>query len=432
MRLRLSLMLLGLLPIAGLAQSAPMVERSQRPPMRPGETLMPQPRPSASPDQPAATAGGGCVEAFDAWRADFRARALVRGVPPRVFDEAMGGVRPEPEIIARDRSQSEFSRAIWDYLDSAVSASRVRAGRAALARHRRLLEAIERRYRVEKEIVAAIWGLESSYGAVRGDVPVFTALATLACEGRRRAFFEAQLIDALRILQTGEVQRARMTGSWAGAMGHTQFMPTAWLRFAQDFDADGRRDIWGDDPADALASTAAYLAAHGWQRGQPWGLEVRLPGGFDYRLTSERVKKPVSAWMALGVRDVRGAAVAEHGPASILLPAGHRGPAFMIFENFHVLESYNTADAYVIAVGHLADRLRGGGPIRHPWPRSDGVLQPRERLELQQRLTAAGFDTGGIDGIIGPRTIAAVQAWQAATGQVPDGYASPAALARLR
>jgi membrane-bound lytic murein transglycosylase B len=414
---------------AALAQTSPPVELSPRPAARPGDSAMTAPRETRPHRMPAPAS---CSGGFLKWRDAFRARALARGVQPSVFDRAMASARYDPGIVERDRNQSEFTRAIWDYLDSAVSAARVSAGEAALKAHARTLAAIERRYGVEKEIVAAIWGLESSYGAVRGDTPIFTALATLACDGRRQAFFESQLVDALKILQSGEAHLAQMRGSWAGAMGHTQFMPAAWLRFAVDFDGDGRRDIWSDDPTDALASTAAYLAGNGWRKGQPWGLEVRLPEGFDYMATSERVKKPVSAWMAMGVRDARGRRIPEHGPASILLPAGHHGPAFMIFDNFHVLERYNTADAYVIAVGHLADRLRGGAPIRHPWPRGDRMLNFAERVELQQRLTAAGFDTRGVDGIIGPNTIAAIQAWQAAQGLVPDGYASLAVLAALR
>lgn len=369
---------------------------------------------------------------FDRWIAGFRGRALARGIRPAVFDRAFRGVQYLSDVIARDRNQSEFTKAIWDYLDSAASETRIANGRAALQRHRRLLERIEAAYGVEKEVVVAIWGLESAYGSYRGDMPVIDALATLAYDGRRGRFFESQLLAALEILQAGDVDPRHMTGSWAGAMGHTQFIPTSYLAYAVDFTGDGRRDIWSDDPADALASTAAYLARAGWRKGQPWGVEVQLPSGFDYGLAGERVKRSPTAWAALGVRDMSGRRVPDHGPASILLPAGARGPAFMIFENFHVIERYNSADAYVIGVGHLSDRIAGGPPFRAAWPRGDRALLFAERKELQERLTRAGFDTRGIDGKIGPNTIAAIRAFQRASGLIPDGYASLDILRRLR
>jgi len=385
---------------------------------------------STSMDRPATPAPS--QAGFDLWLDGFRARAAARGISPTTLAAALDGIAYNPAVVERDRNQLEFTKAIWDYLDKAVSDDRIAAGRAALDRHRNLFDRIEATYGVEREVVAAIWGLESAYGAVRGDVPLFEALATLAYDGRRSAFFEAELVALLTILQSGEARAGDMRGSWAGAMGHTQFMPTSFLRHAVDFDGDGRRDIWSDDPADALASTAAYLSGFGWVKGQRWGVEVTVPAGFDYALGGERVKKPAAAWAGLGIRNAAGGAVAGNDPASILMPAGARGAAFMIFENFHVLERYNTADAYVIAVGHLADRLRGGPPIRSGWPREDRVLTLAERIELQERLTAAGFDTIGVDGKIGPNTIAAVRAFQRAHGLVPDGYASLDILGRLR
>jgi len=257
-------------------------------------------------------------------------------------------------------------------------------------------------------------------------------MASLAYDARRAAFFEGQVIAALKIVQNGDTHLNALSGSWAGAMGHTQFMPGSFLDHAVDWTGDGRRDIWSDDPRDALASTAAYLKNNGWITGQPWGAEVRLPDGFDYFSVSRDIKKSPSEWAALGVLDMQGVAVPDHGSASILLPAGAQGAAFMVFENFGVLESYNTADAYVIAVGHLSDRIKGAGPFQGGWPLQDRALSYDERIALQEMLTAQGFDTQKIDAKIGPLTVNALRGWQAAQGMVPDGYASPALLEKLR
>lgn len=373
----------------------------------------------------------GSEAGFARWIDNFRPRALAQGITDQVFDGAFNGVRYDPSVIEKDRNQGEFVKPIWDYLDKAVSDERVANGRKALRKYGRILAQIEAAYGVEKEMVAAVWGLESSYGANRGNLPLVQSLATLAYDGRRGRFFEEQLVAALKIIQAGNVAPRNMTGSWAGAMGHTQFIPTSYLAFAVDFDGDGKRDIWSDDPTDALASTAAYLARSGWRMGARWGIEVQLPAGFDVDQTGDGVTKSAADWAALGVRDMTGNAV-DGGAASILLPAGARGAAFMIFSNFRAIERYNAADAYVIAVGHLADRLKGGAPIQASWPREDRALTLDERVELQQRLTEAGFDTGGADGKVGPRTIAAVKSFQRAIGLIPDGYASLDILKRLR
>ena len=372
------------------------------------------------------------AEGFQDWLTEFRPRAIAQGISPQVLDRALMGVRFDADVVRRDRNQSEFTKTIWDYLGTAVSDLRVSNGKAALKAQKRNLDVIERRYGVDRQIITAIWGLESAYGTFRGETPVIEALASLAFDARRSAFFEEQLLAALNILQSGDTTPDKMTGSWAGAMGHTQFMPGSYLEYAVDFTDDGRRDIWSDDPADALASTAAYLRGHGWIEGQPWGVEVTLPKGFDFLLANRSITKSSIEWAEIGVVGLNGKAVPEQWPASVLLPAGAQGAAFLIFDNFAVIETYNTADAYVVGVGHLADRIGGGAPIQGKWPRQDRALTYDERLELQQRLTRAGFDTQKIDAKIGPLTIAAVRAYQVASGLVPDGYASTGLLKSLR
>ena len=369
---------------------------------------------------------------FKQWIRSFRGRALARGINGNVFDRAFRGVKYDPAIIAKDRHQSEFTKQIWDYLDSAASPVRVKNGQAALRKYRRTLEQIEARYGVDKEVVAAIWGVESAYGAQRGDVDIIQALATLAFDGRRGKFFEAQLIAALKIIQSGDVPPRKMKGSWAGAMGHTQFIPTSYLAYAQDFNGDGKRDIWSNDPTDALASTASYLAKFGWQKGQPWGVEVVLPKGFNFGLANRKILKTPSEWGALGVRAASGKPVPNYGRASILLPAGSAGAAFMIFNNFAVIEKYNKADAYVIGVGHLSDRLAGGPPIKASWPRGYAPLSFRQKKEMQRRLIRKGFDLEKVDGIIGPNTINAIRAFQQSVGVTPDGYPSQELLKLLK
>ncbi|SFA85611.1 membrane-bound lytic murein transglycosylase B [Poseidonocella pacifica] len=429
--MRIQSALIGLFTLgAGLCEAAPIIETSPVPQLRPsGQWVAFIPLPKLRPEaqaQPVAETG------FSTWIAEFRGRALRSGIRGDVFDRAFRGIRYQSDVIARDRNQSEFSKTLWQYLDSAASDTRVANGRAALRDHARVLDAIEARYGVDRNIVVAIWGLESAYGTFRGKTQVIPALATLAYDGRRGEFFEEQLIAALQIVQSGDTTVENMTGSWAGAMGHTQFIPTSYQAYAVDFTGDGRRDIWSDDPADALASTAAYLQNAGWIPGMPWGVEVQLPRGFDYRLADREQNRMPSDWARLGITDMSGRPVRDFGAASILVPAGAQGAAFMIFKNFSVIERYNAADAYVIGVGHLADRIKGGARIQSQWPRQDRALTSAERKELQARLTRAGFDTQGVDGRIGPNTIAAVRSFQARIGLVPDGYASLEILRRLR
>lgn len=370
--------------------------------------------------------------ALSRWIDGFKSRARREGISDTTLNRAFRGVKYDASVIAKDRHQSEFTKQIWDYLDSAASPVRVKNGVAAMRKHARALNAIEAKYGVDKQVVAAIWGVESAYGATRGDVPVIQALATLAYDGRRGRFFEAQLIAALKILQSGDTSPRNMKGSWAGAMGHTQFIPTSFLAFAVDGTGDGKRDIWSNDPTDALASTAAYLARHGWTKGQPWGVEVRLPAGFDYSLARRDTKRAPADWAKLGVRGTNGKAVPNYGRGSILLPAGAKGAAFMIFDNFAVIERYNKADAYVIGVGHLSDRLNGGEAIQASWPRGYQPLSFEEKKKMQRILKRKGFLDDKVDGLIGPNTVNAIRDFQRANGITPDGYPSKTLLGHLK
>lgn len=374
----------------------------------------------------------GSAQGLQDWVTAFRTRALAAGISAATFDTGMAGVHFLPDVVQRDRKQDEFTKTIWDYLDKAVSADRIAAGQAAAVKYADLLDALEARYGVDRNVVLAIWGLESAYGQVRGDIPTLSALATLAYDTRRGAFFEGELLAALKILQSGVVQPAAMLGSWAGAMGHTQFMPSSYLAYAVSETGRGKPDIWGDDPADALASTAAYLAKFGWQKGMRWGEEVRLPAGFDYSVAGDRTQKPMSVWATMGVAPSTGGVLAQDGWAALLLPAGARGPAFLVFDNFAAIEAYNKADAYVIAVGHLADRIAGAPEFRAAWPRDLRALTLPERKEMQSLLLVQGVYAGQPDGKVGPLTISAVKAFQRAKGLVVDGYPSLEVLERLR
>jgi membrane-bound lytic murein transglycosylase B len=335
-------------------------------------------------------------------------------------------------VLERDAFQPEFVRPIWDYLDSAVSSARIANGRAAARPRQAMLAEIEARHGVDRDIVVAIWGLESAYGANYGSRPVLRSLATLAWDGRRRRFAEEQLIAALRIVEAGDIAPDAMIGSWAGAMGHTQFIPTSFLSYAVDHDGDGRRDIWDPSAADALASTANYLARFGWEQGAPAAVEVRLPEGFDYLLADGDTRMTAVEWAAMGVAPARGGRLPRGEGVEILLPAGAGGPAFAAYPNFRVIKRYNNATSYALAVAHLADRLGGGGPFVASWPRDDRALSRDETEELQRLLTERGYSTNGVDGIVGPNTRGAVRAWQADNGRVPDGYVSGQLLETLR
>lgn len=369
---------------------------------------------------------------FEQWRDQFRTRALAAGITPATFDSAYRGIGLNQQVQSLDRKQPEFSRPIWEYLDSAVSDNRVATGKRNAQRKREVLERIQARYGVDYPAILAVWGLESGYGGNFGSIPVIESMSTLAYDGRRRAFAEEQLIAALRILQAGDITPSRMVGSWAGAMGHTQFIPTSFLEYAVDFTGDGKRDLWASDAVDALASTANYLGRFGWTEGAPAVIEVRLPEGFDYRQASQSVKQPAQTWRALGVAPVRGGALPAADAVSIILPAGARGPAFAAYPNFRVIKRYNNSTSYALAVAHLADRIAGAPGFEASWPRDDRTLSRTEKQELQTRLTQLGYDTKGVDGIIGPNSRNAVRAFQSDRGLVPDGYVSAAILREVR
>jgi len=370
---------------------------------------------------------------FSEWREQLRGEALASGISASLFDRAFTGISLDPRVIAADSRQPEFSRPVWAYLDSAVSANRVASGQAARLQQQTSLAAIEQRYAVPAETLVAIWGMESNYGNNIGDYQVIRSLATLAYEGRRQAFWRTQLLAALQILEHGDITPESLLGSWAGAMGQTQFMPTTYQAHAVDFDGDGKRNLW-QSAADSLASAAHYLQASGWQPGQPWGFEVRLPKAFDYALADPEKRLTLAEWNALGVQPVtalRSPALAGE-PATLLLPAGHRGPAFLVLKNFRAILRYNNSTAYALAIGVLSDRLRGDPGIQAAWPRDDRQLGRSERIELQQLLASNGFEPGTADGIIGANTRQAVRAFQLQLGWPADGYPTQDLLVRLR
>jgi lytic murein transglycosylase len=367
---------------------------------------------------------------WDAWVEGFKARATARGVPSGTVETAFRGAGFLPDVIERDRNQTEFRRSLEDYLNIAASDERVSLGRQKFAQYGGTLRAVEARYGVEAHVVAAVWGLESFYGTRRGNVPVISALSTLAYDGRRGEFFESQLVAALRILQAGDVAPQSMVGSWAGAMGHTQFIPTSYLEYAVDFTGDGRRDIWSEDPTDSLASTAAYLARSGWTPGLPWGMEVTLPQGFDTGLLGRGKGRSAAEWQGLGVRAVGPVALA--GGSIIGGGTSGGGPHFLLTQNFATILRYNNAQNYAIGVGHLSDRILGRGPVQASFGPDAAGMTKADRQELQRLLTARGFDTGGTDGVVGARTKAAISAYQSSAGLTATGEPSLELLRRLR
>ncbi|KAA0016173.1 lytic murein transglycosylase [Salinicola corii] len=367
---------------------------------------------------------------FDAWVDEFRQRAAAEGIDQATLAQAFDRVSYQPRILEYNRSQPEFTRQIWSYLDSAVSASRVSNGRERLAANRATVDEVTQKYGVPGEIIVAIWGIESNYGSNFGDFETIDALSTLGFDGRRRSFARGELMAALKILQNGDIDRDQMRGSWAGAMGHTQFIPSSFLAYAVDEDGDGRRDIWGSIP-DVMASTANYLDASGWQRGQPWGVEVTLPDDFDYSQTELAVRHAAQAWQAQGVKRLDGQSLPDFDQASVIAPAGARGPAFLVGHNFRVIMRYNASTSYALAVATLSDRLAGRPGIQGEWPRDEPALSRDRIRRMQQGLNAHGFDVGTPDGLVGPNTRAGLRAYQRSIGVIPDGYPTQSLIQRL-
>lgn len=358
--------------------------------------------------------------------------AAQHGIPRENFVRFTSGLTPDLRLMDLMDAQPEFTKAFWDYLDGLVSDARIARGRQMLAQYQKEFDAVERSYNVDRYVLAAIWGVETNFGTAGGDRPVLRSTATLACVGRRQAYFRGEFIAALEIVSRGDINPDHFKGSWAGAFGPTQFMPTAFKRFAVDFDGDGRRDIIDSIP-DVMASMANKLKADGWVPGAPWGYEVVVPRGFDYMRAGRTHQLSVQQWAQLGIRRADGKPLVQSNDhAYLMVPAGAQGPAFLMFQNFRAIMRYNPSEAYALAIGHLADRMRGGGPFVQPWPRTERVLSRAERLELQQRLASRGHDIGEADGHLGPASRTAIMKFQVAAGLPPDGFATASLLDRLR
>ena len=369
---------------------------------------------------------------FDQFVIDFWPHARAKGITRKTYSAAMTGLSPNPKIIELGESQPEFNTAIWDYIDKRVTEKRITEGRAKRNNHERVLKAIERKFGVDRHVLLAIWGMETNYGGYKGELSTVGSLATMAFTGRRQKYGRQQLLAALRILQNGDIAPQAMTGSWAGAMGHTQFIPTTYEAYAVDWTSDGRRDVW-NSVSDALASTANYLQKSGWKAGRPWGWEVKLPRNFNYGLIGRKKARSVASWVKHGVKPARGGRFGSAGAKSwVVLPAGADGPAFLVTENFRAILRYNASTAYALAVGHLADRIRGAEPFVAGWPVHHRPLSKSQRIELQGLLSERGFYEGDVSGRIGRQTVAAIVAYQKTAGLPPDGFASVSLLESLR
>jgi len=358
--------------------------------------------------------------------------AARRNISQANFQRFTAGLSPDLRIMDLMDSQPEFTKAIWDYLDILVSDARLARGREILAKYKPQFDAAEKAYGVDRYVIAAIWGIESNYSTQMGERSVLQSTATLACIGRRQNYFRDEFLSALEILDHGDLRPEQMRGSWAGAFGPTQFMPTAFKRYAVDANGDGRRDVV-DDPADLIASTANNLKKDGWQTGQSWGYEVILPQNFNYMLADRAKAMTLTQWERLGIKRANGQPFpAPAEKAYLLAPAGAEGPGFMMLQNFRVIMKYNPAEAYALAIGHFADRLRGASPFVQGWPRQERELTRAERLELQQLLAQRGFYRGTPDGQFGGETRQALRSFQASIGAPADGFASSQMLEQLR
>ncbi|MBT2773539.1 lytic murein transglycosylase [Halomonas sp. ISL-60] len=364
---------------------------------------------------------------FQQWLRDFRQYAAGQGISEATLSSALDGVRYRERVIELDGYQPEFVRPIWEYLDTAVSSTRINNGQEKLAQHRDTAQQMQQRYGVPVEILVAIWGIESNYGSNFGDFSTLESLATLAYDGRRRDFARGELLAALRIIDQGDIAAEQMKGSWAGAMGHTQFIPSSFEAYAVDGDGDGRRDIWESIP-DVMASTANYLDRAGWQAGQPWGVEVRLPQGFDYAQTERRSS---AEWRSQGVQALQGE-LPNFDSAAIVIPAGANGPAFLVGANFRAILRYNNATSYALAVATLGDAIAGRNGIQHSWPRDQASLTRDDVQELQRALNRVGYSVGGADGVMGPNTRQGLRNFQRDQGLIPDGFATQELLEQLR
>ncbi len=368
---------------------------------------------------------------FRTWLDGLRAEALAKGISRRTLDAALRDVAPLKRVIKADRKQPEFTQAFWHYLDARISDQRIERGRKMLRTHKALLEEIYRKYGVQPRFIVAFWALETNFGDYTGKIPLVSALATLAFDGRRGRYFRKQLLAALDLMDKGDIP-IDAQGSWAGALGQPQFMPTNYQAYAVDYDGDGRRDLWRSLP-DVFASAANFLSRLGWDGSKTWGREVRLPTGFDLGPVGMRYSKRLREWQELGVRTATGEKLPRVDIAgSLILPAGYRGPAFLVYNNFRKTMRWNASTYYAIAVGYLADRLAGRAPLRTPRPKSEDRLLRQQVVEIQELLAAQGYEVGEPDGIVGPMTREAIKAYQRAASVPPDGYPTTELLASLQ